>query len=46
VDLAALADARTAAVAVDLAGSPPGVSVQRIEPERVAVRPAADAGRE
>lgn len=46
VDLAQLAGAPTALVAVELAGAPAGVSVQRTEPDRVAIRTAASAGRE
>jgi hypothetical protein len=46
VDLAKLAGARSAPVAVELAGSPPGVLVQRTEPEQVTLRPAASAGRD
>ena len=45
VDLATLAGARQAAVALQLDQAPAGVTLERIEPERVAVRAAA-RGRE
>jgi len=41
VDLAPLAGARAAAVTVELSGVPAGVAVERSEPDRVAIRPAA-----
>jgi len=44
VDLATLAGSRQAAVALQLDQAPAGVTLERIEPERVAVAPAA-AGR-
>lgn len=46
VDLATMSGVRLATVALELNAAPPGVRVERIEPDRVAVRPGGGPSKE